>query len=361
MIKSSRRWRHKRYHRPGTPPGTLTAQEPRREEPPRCRVLCYGPAGVREGAEMTICDPPEEWEGVLWLDIAGLPGAGDLGRLRDRLGLHPLALEDVVTGAQRPKLDEFGSVLFLILSRPHWDSGELRPEQVSLFLGERFVISIHEAGDDLFEPVRRRLAEGGAGLLEGGGERLLHALTDLVVDQGFPVLDTFGEAAEALETTLLERPGAEALAQIHDLKRSLLQLRRELWPTRETLGRLMGPGTLHMGEALYPYWKDVYDHALYQLEMVEAYRDMSAGMLDLYLSSASHRLNDIMRVLTIISTIFIPLTFVTGLYGMNFVVDAGSPWAMPLTHWRYGYPAVIAFMVLEAGLMLWFFRRKRWL
>jgi len=138
---------------------------------------------------MTVCDPPEDWWGALWLDIAGLPRAEELGRLRDRFGLHPLALEDVATGAQRPKFDEFGSVLFLILSRPHWDSDELRLEQVSLFLGERFVVSIHEAGDDLFEPVRRRLAEGGTSLLDGGGERLLHPLADLVVDQGFPVLD----------------------------------------------------------------------------------------------------------------------------------------------------------------------------
>jgi len=257
MAKPNRHWRHKRYQTPGTPPGILIPQEPRPEEPPRCRVLCYSSAGARESAETTVCDPPESWEGVLWLDIAGLPRAEDLGRLRDRFGLHPLALEDVVTGAQRPKLDELCGTLFLILSRPRWDCGELRPEQVSLFLGERFVVSIHEAGDDLFEPVRRRLAQDGAGLLEGGGERLLHALGDLVVDQGFPVLDALGEAAEALEDSLLERPGPEVLAQIHALKRSLLQLRRELWSTRETLGRLTGPGAPTNGEALYPYWKDV--------------------------------------------------------------------------------------------------------
>lgn len=361
MAKSKRQWRPKRYQSPGTPPGTLTQREPRPEVPPRCRLLYFGPSGVREVKQTDSCDPPQDWEGVLWLDVTGLPGTDDLERLRDRLGLHPLALEDIVTGDQHPKLEEFRDVLFLILSWPCWDGDELRPEQVSLFLGKRFVVSIHEAGDDLFEPIRRRLTEGGTSLLEGGGERLLHALADLVVDQGFPVLEALGEDAEALETELLRHSGPEILARIHELKRSLLQLRRELWPTRETLGRLMGPGSHQMAEALYPYWKDVYDHALYQLEMVEAYRDMSAGMLDLYLSSASHRLNDVMRVLTIISTIFIPLTFVTGLYGMNFVVDASSPWAMPLTHWRYGYPAVLIFMVLEACLMLWFFRRKRWL
>lgn len=360
MAKSDRRGRHKRYHSPGTPPGILTSQEPRLEEP-RCRILCYGPGGAQESPETTLCDPPEEWQGDLWLDIAGLPSTEDLGRLRDRLGLHPLALEDVVTGAQRPKLEKLGGVLFLILSRPRWDCGELRPEQVSLFMGERFVVSIHEAGDDLFKPIRRRFAESASGLLKGGRERLLHALADLVVDQGFPILDALSETTEALESALLERPAPDVLSRIYSLKHSLLQLRRELWPTRETLGRLMGPGTLQEGEPLYPYWKDVYDHALYQLETVEAYRDMSAGMLDLYLSSASHRLNDIMRVLTIISTIFIPLTFVTGLYGMNFVIDTSSPWAMPLTHWRYGYPAVLVFMALEAVLMLWFFRRKRWL
>jgi magnesium transporter len=361
MTKTERHWRSKRYRDPGTPPGILTRWEPQPGETRRCRILCCEHSGLGTWTESAGCRPPAHWQGVLWLDVAGLPRAEDLEQLRDGLGLHPLELEDVVTGAQRPKLDEHGETLFLILTRPHWKAGELRLEQVSLFLGERFVISIHEAGDDLFEPVRRRLSGGGFGRMDSEGERLLHALADLVVDQGFPVLDALGEAAEELETTLLERPGPEILGPIHDLKRTLLQLRRELWPAREALGRLLRPGARGTNEALFPYWKDVYDHALYQLEMVEAYRDMSAGMLDLYLSSSSHRLNDIMRVLTIISTIFIPLTFVTGLYGMNFVVDTASPWAMPLTHWRYGYPAVLAFMVLVAGGMFWFFRRKRWL
>jgi magnesium transporter len=351
--------RIKRYHAPGTPPGTLI--QPDQASAPQCRALCYGPTGLHESSETLSCVPPEDWSGILWLDIAGLPGEAELAQLRDRLGLHPLALEDVITGGQRPKLDDLGEMLFLVLTRPRWQADELRSEQVSLFLGERFVLSIHEAGDDLFEPLRRRLHKGGAGLLGGGAERLLHALADLVIDQGFPLLDTLGEAAEAIETALLERPQPEVLARIHRLKRMLLQLRRELWPAREALGRVMRPGVPWISEAQFPYWKDIHDHALYQLELVEAYRDMSAGMLDLYLSSASHRLNDIMRVLTIISTIFIPLTFVTGLYGMNFVVDTASPWAMPLTHWRYGYPAVLAFMTLVAGLMLWFFRRKGWL
>ena len=361
MAKTERHWRSKRYQDPGTPPGILTRWEPQPGEPRRCRILCYQPSGTGGWTESAECRPPEHWQGVLWLDVAGLPRAEDLMRLRDRLGLHPLALEDVVTGAQRPKLDVLDDVLFLILSRPSWYSGELRLEQVSLFLGERFVISIHEAGDDLFEPVRRRLVEGGTNLLEGGGEQLLHALADLVVDQGFPVLDALGEVTEALESALLDRPDPEVLARVHGLRRTLLQLRRDLWPTREALARLMRPGTPRIGEALFAYWTDVYDHALYQLELVEAYREMSAAMLELYLSSASHRLNDVMRVLTIISTLFIPLTFFTGLYGMNFVVDPTNPWAMPLTHWRYGYPAVLAFMVLVTLSMLWFFRRKGWL
>lgn len=357
-----RRFLHgKRYRSPGTPPGSLLQSTSESGASFRCHTVHFGSSGVFEEEQAATCDPPSQWKDDLWLDITGVPRAGSLERLRDRLGLHELALEDVVTGGQRPKLDDYGDVLFVVLIRPYWVGGDVRLEQVSLFLGERFVVSIHESEDDLFAPIRRRLADQHAPLAEGGVERLFHALLDYVVDQGFPLLDMLGEHAEKLEENLLECPGPDTLTHIYQLKRDLLQLGRGLWPTREMLNRLMLLGSSRIGSDLLPYLKDVHDHVLFQVDLVEAHRELAVSLLDVYLSSASHRLNDIMRVLTIISTIFIPLTFVTGLYGMNFVVDTTSPWAMPLTHWRYGYPAVLVFMLMVAAGMLWFFRRKGWL
>lgn len=360
IAKRTRGWRGKRYRNPGTPPGSLMQTTPAVPDDLMVRSLIYDAGSAHEEIG-NRCDPPAEWQGNLWLDIAGTPRAGDLERLRDRLGLHVLALEDVVTGGQRAKLDDYDNALLLVMSRPYWKDGEVQLEQISLFLGENFVVSIREQADDLFAPVRQRLLAHVGVLAKSGVDRLYHALLDMVVDQGFPTLDRLGELSEEIEAALLDRPDNDTLSRIYQLKRDLLQMRRQLWPMREAMNRLILPYSEHIGAELKPYLKDVYDHVLFQLDMVEAYRDMAASMLDVYLSSASHRLNEIMRVLTIISTIFMPLTFITGLYGMNFVVDSSSPWAMPLTHWRYGYPLVLTVMLTVAVSMLWFFKRKRWI
>lgn len=362
MAKHGFRWRALHHPSPGTPPGTLTSPMPSPSTlAPRCQVICYDASGAREQALVTPAEIPRQWDGNLWLDITGVPRSADLECLRQRLGLHPLALEDVVTGALLPKMDDYETVLFVIAVRPQCTAGEVHLEPVDLFLGDRFVVSVHESDETLFAPVRRRLEEHAGHLCENGPAHLFHALLDLVVDHGFPVLDELGEYAEELETALLDSPEPEMLARIHRLKRGLLQLRRELWPMRDMLNRLMLPDTPLLGEGLVPYFKDIHDHVTFQLDLVEVHRDMSTSMLDVYLSSASHRLNEIMRVLTMISTLFIPLTFIAGIYGMNFVVDSDSPWAMPLTHWRYGYPAVLTVMLIVALAMIWFFRRKRWL
>ena len=362
LHRAARRLPGKHYHPPGTPPGTL--QRAAREAPlPQCRLMEFDQHGYRQhdidvDALHTIT---LSGSGMVWLDIAGLPDAAQIATLGRIFGLHHLALEDVVNQGQRPKLDDYDDRMFVVLARPLWRDGQVHLEQVNLFLGPSFVISIGPATGDPFAPVRRRLQKRTERFLEGGAGYLLHALIDLTVDECFPVLDALGEDIEATELELLDQPVQDTLAHIHVLKRELLWLHRQLWPTREVMQQLLRSENQLLQATLIPYLKDIHDHSVYLIDLVESYRDMTEGMLGVYLSSVSYRLNDVMRLLTIISTIFIPLTFLTGIYGMNFIANSASPWAMPELRWYYGYPLLWLIILCVAGGMLLFFRRKRWL
>ena len=361
--RADRRAREKRYHPPGTPPGTLQRGTEAAVPAPRCLLTEFGDEGLRQREiGMEALDQiriPEH--GVLWLEVAGLPSEAQLYSLGQTFRLHQLALEDVVNQGQRPKLDDYDDALFVVLSRPLWRDGEVRLQQVNLFFGRNFVVSIAPAGGDPFAPVHRHLKERPKRFVDGGADYLLYALMDVVVDEGFPVLDALGEDIEQTELELLNHPDPGTLAHVHSLKRDLVLLRRQLWPTREAMNQLLRSENPLLQASLAPYLKDVYDHSIYLIDLIESYRDMTASMVDVYLSSVSYRLNDIMRVLTIIATIFIPLTFITGVYGMNFAVNEHSPWAMPELHWYYGYPLVWLVMILVPVGMLVYFKRKRWL
>jgi magnesium transporter len=354
---------HKRYSQPGLPPGTLQLVDAPDIPALRCRVVELDEAGYRtyelgaDGLRERV--PPDS--GLLWLDITGMPDPELLNALAGRFELHPLALEDVINQGQRPKVDEYEDNLFAILTRPVWQDRQLKLEQVSVFLGTHFVVSFHLSADDCFAPLRQRLEKRSRRFSNGGAAFLFHALVDLMTDEYFPVLDALGGEIEELELGLLEDPQQEMLAGIHALKRELLVLRRQLWPAREVVNQLMRYEGDLLDETLIPYFKDVYDHGVYLIDLVESYRDITAGMLDVYLSSVSYRLNDVMRVLTIIATIFIPLTFITGIYGMNFADNTASPWAMPELHWYYGYPLAWLLIAAVAAGMVVFFKRKGWL
>jgi magnesium transporter len=354
---------HKRYSQPGLPQGTLQLPDTPDMPTLQCRVVELDEAGYRtrelEAGSLRERAPPGA--GLLWLDIIGMPDTDLLNVLAERFDLHPLALEDVINHGQRPKVDEYEDNLFTILTRPVWQDRQLKLEQVSLFLGEHFVVSFHLSADDCFAPVRQRLEKRAQRFSNGGAAFLFHALVDLMTDEYFPVLDALGGEIEDVELGLLDDPRREMLLRIHTLKRELLGLRRQLWPAREVVNHLMRYDGELLDETLTPYFKDVYDHGVYLIDLVEAYRDITAGMLDVYLSSVSYRLNDIMRVLTIIATIFIPLTFVTGIYGMNFADNTASPWAMPELQWYYGYPLAWLLIVMIAAGMVIFFKRKGWL
>jgi magnesium transporter len=354
----------KRYHPPGTSPGSLRAHPVPISGPANVRLVRYGPSSLDvTSAVESLPEPPAVADAfdVTWLHVQGRPSEQLLTRLGEKYQLHSLALEDIHNGGQRPKLDEFHSQIFATLSLPRFEGGRVDVYQASFFLATNYVLSFCEGPIDPFEPLLRRLQEGAGRIRNRGPDYLLYALVDTVVDQGFPVLEAFGFELEDLEEKVLERPTPDTLSHIHTVRRELILLRRMLWPQREVVNALVRDDTDLIRDETRVFLRDCYDHTIQVMDLMETYRDMSASMLDIYLSSASNRMNEIMRVLTVIATIFMPLTFVVGLYGMNFGINAESPWAMPELHWYYGYPLVWLLMIVIAAGMLTYFWRRRWL
>jgi len=344
----------KRYHPPGTAPGTLTAHEAHPTRPLRLRLMEFNATLLNEREEIPLpeCKTYLERDSITWIHAYGYASPELLRELGEIFGLHPLALEDVLNTGQRPKLEHYDHQLFAVMSLPAWRDEELGIEQVSLFFGKNYVISFYNGDNDPFEPVRKRLRSGGR-LRGRGADYLLYTLLDVIIDQGFPVLEELGEWIEDLEDELLDVPSKQTLAQIHELKRDMLLLRRMLWPQREVINQLLREDQSLIDEATRPYLRDCYDHTIQIMDLFETYRDMAAGMMDVYLSSTSNRLNEVMRVLTVIATIFIPPTFLVGVYGMNFA-------NMPELHWRYGYLGSWLIIIAMIGGMLLYFKNKKW-
>ncbi|MCC6356673.1 MAG: magnesium/cobalt transporter CorA [Verrucomicrobiae bacterium] len=344
-----------RYHAPGAPPGTLAS--PPQASKPVLTLIEYDRETFEERALDTIDDalPSRDGARVRWINVAGLGDADLLRRLGERFGLHPLALEDVLHVGQRPKLEAYSDHLFMVTWMMYFDDDrQLVFEQVSMFLGKGFLITVLEDPGDVFEPVRERLRHGRGFARSRGHDYLAYALLDAVVDQVFPVLESLGESLEQLEDELLERPTRGCLLELHDLKRTLLQLRRTAWPQRDLLNALSRDDTGLIDRGTHVFLRDCYDHAIRSLEMIEGYRELTAGLNDLYLSSVSHRTNEIIRVLTVVTTIFIPLTFIAGVYGMNFDI-------MPELRQPWGYFACVGLMATIAGGLLVVFRKKGWI
>ena len=346
---------NKRYHPPGTAPGTLTAHEAHSTRPLKLQLMEYSATilNEREDIPPLECKSYLERETITWIHAYGYASPEFLRELGEMFGLHPLALEDVLNTGQRPKLEQYDQQLFAVMSLPIWRDEELNTEQVSLFFGTNYLISFYNGEHDPFEPVRKRLRANGSRLRSRGADYLFYTLLDVIIDQGFPVLEDLGEWIEDLEDDLLNAPSRNILAQIHELKRDLLLLRRMLWPQREVINGLLREDHALVDEATRPYFRDCYDHTVQIMDLFETYRDMAAGMLDVYLSSTSNRLNEVMRVLTVIATIFIPPTFLVGVYGMNFI-------DMPELHWRYGYLGSWLIIIAMIGGMLLYFKNKKW-
>lgn len=352
----------RQYHPPGTAPGTLTPVTDERPARGSMTVRRFDPESREPYASGSLADQPalgpREW---LWVHLQGIPSTEQLEALQQHFDLHPLALEDVVNRGQRPKVEIDEGLAAITLQQAGWRDDAIRLEQFNLFVGPDFVVSIHEGEVDPFGPIHRRLHKAGnsRGFAHHGPAYLGYALIDLVVDQAFPLLERLGGRIEALESEVLEAPERETQQRIHRLRRDMLLLRRQLWPSREALGRLLRDGEEIFGPGTRPYLRDTHDHVVQIMELLESYREMAASLVDAYLTGVNHRLNEVMKVLTVIATIFIPLTFVVGVYGMNFE-HPESPWAMPELAAYYGYPVVWLIMVLVAGGMLYAFRRRGW-
>jgi magnesium transporter len=351
----------KRFHKPGTSPGTLRSHVARPAQPITISLMEYGPESLEEKVLASVEDafPYRETPTVTWINIDGLHDVELLRKLGEHYGFHPLALEDVLNTGQRPKLEDYDDHTFIVTKMLRWN-GELDAEQVSLFLGRRYVITLLEDPGDVFDPVRERLRKGAGRIRTMGPDYLAYALIDRMVDEFFPVLEAFGERIEELDDELLENPTRETVQEVHRLKRDLLLLRRAAWPEREVIHALQRDESRLVHKETKVYLRDCYDHIIQIMDMIETYRDLAAGMLDVYLSSVSNRTNEIMRVLTVMASIFIPLTFIVGVYGMNFNPHAGR-WNMPELNSPWGYPAVWLVMIVMALGLLYIFRRKRWL
>jgi magnesium transporter len=293
---------------------------------------------------------------VTWIDINGYQNLKDLEYLGECFQLHPLVLEDILNSDQRPKVEDFGDYLFIILKMLHHDANthEVLAEQISLILGDNYVISLHESDTDIFAPVRQRLKASSGRIRKARADYLAYALIDLIVDRYFLALEELGEVVEDLEEELVTNPVPATLNKIYNLKRNTIMIRRAVWPLREVVSGLERSDSSLIEESTVVYLRDVYDHVTIAMDSIETYRDILSGILDIYLSSISNRLNEVMKVLTIIATIFIPLTFIAGVYGMNFKY-------MPELEWHYGYFLTIGIMISVALLMLHFFKKRGWL
>lgn len=358
--KNRHRLTGKRFHKPGTAPGTLQPVESTDGQPVRITVMDYGPEKLveRELHRLEEILELRDTPTVTWINIEGLHDVELLRGLGRELGFHPLTLEDVLNCGQRPKIEDYGPYHFMVMKSLRLQE-ELEVEQISFFLSGHYVITLQEVPGDSFEPVRQRIRQGKGQIRRMGPDYLAYALIDALIDEFFPVLEAYGERLEDLENTLVVRPTPALLRNLHRIKRELLVLRRAAWPERELLSHLQRDESHIISPETQVYLRDCYDHTIQVIDMVETYRDLAAGMLDVYLSSTSNRMNEIMKVLTIISTIFIPLNFIAGVYGMNF--DTGvSPLNMPELHWYFGYPAALLVMLTVAVALVFYFHKKGW-
>ncbi len=341
----------------GLSPGTPVYVGEERTGPARVELIDYDDTKLDEriledaGEASRLRESPT----VTWLNVTGVHDVPLIERLGEAFGLHPLVLEDICHTDQRPKLDDYGDYIYLVVRMlRRAPDGALESEQVSFILAPNLVVSFQEKPGDVFDPVRLRIREHKGRVRRLGADYLLYALLDAVVDHYFIVLEPFGDHTEELEERLVSSPGPDALRTIHGLRRELVYLRKSVWPLREALSALQRTESKLMRKTTAVFLRDLYDHSIQVIDTIEAFRDTVSGMLDIYLSSISNRMNEVMKVLTIIATIFIPLTFIAGVYGMNFMF-------MPELRWPWAYFAVLGLMAAVVVAMVIYFRRKRWL
>ncbi len=342
----------------GLAPGTLVHIGEKKVPKTSIKIIGYNPETVREKSAETAdgCFERMENEQVTWININGIHDTRVAETVGRHFAIHPLVLEDIVHAGQRPKIDDYEDYVYLVLKMLTWDEDacEVMAEQVSIVLTRDSVVSFQETEGDVFSAVRGRIRKSVGRIRRMGPDYLCYALLDAIVDNYFVILEKIGERIEAIEDELMENPTPETLRKIHKMRGEMLFLRRAVWPLRDVVGSIERGKVSSMSDATEPFYRDLYDHTIQVIETVETCRDLVSGMLDMYMSTISNRMNEVMKVLTVIATIFIPITFIAGIYGMNFKF-------MPELEWRFAYPAVWIAIVVTAGVMLVYFRHKRWL
>ena len=342
----------------GSAPGTLVHIGEKRDARIQITLTDYDTDGLQERKieDIETVFPLKESHTKSWINVDGIHDVDLIQRLGTHFGIHPLTLEDILNTGQRPKVEEFEGYVFMVFKMLLYDSDreEVRAEQISLVMGEHYLMSFQEIPGDVFDPVRERIRKGKGRVRKAGCGYLAYALIDAVVDHYFSILEKIAEKIETLEDALLEDPDPQTLHQIHNMKRELIFMRKQIWPMREMVSSLAKGELSQIDSATDIFFKDVYDHCIQVSDTIESYRDVLSGMLDLYLSTASNRMNEVMKVLTIIATIFIPLTFLAGVYGMNFDF-------MPELHWKGSYIAFWAVIIVTAAALVIYFKRKKWL
>ncbi len=343
--------------KPGSSPGTIVHTGLQKVEQVRISFIDYDSAELRERRMESIeeCFPLRDRQTVTWINVDGLHNVALIESLGKHFGLHPLVLEDIAAVNQRPKMEEYDDYLYIVLHMLDFDSERkhVLHEQLSLVLGANFVLTFQERIGDVFDPVRERLRSAKGRIRTRGPDYLAYALIDAVVDSYFTLLERIGDHVEELDESVMEAPTEATLHRIHALKREMLFMRRTVWPVREVAAQLYRSEHALIQDETKVYLRDVYDHSVQSLDTVETLRNVTAGLTDLYLSSVGQRQNEVMKVLTIMASIFIPLTFLAGVYGMNFkyMPELEVPWA---------YPALLAAMAAVAAGMSWYFKRRGW-
>jgi len=347
-----------RKKKAGLPPGTVVYIGRKKPVKTRIRITKFDEtySEEKEAREIDEAFLLRDNKKITWINVDGLQKTNIIEEIGKHFGLHPLVLEDVANTGQRPKMEDYADYIFVVIKMLQYneEDREVKAEQVSLILGSNWVTSFQENEGDVFDPVRERLKTDKGRIRKMGADYLVYALIDAVVDNYFAVLEKVGEEIEEIEDEIVANPSPVTLQAIHELKRQMILLRKSVWPLREVIGRLERLESKLINESTDIFLRDLYDHTIQVIDAVETFRDMLSGMLDIYVSSVSNRMNEVMKVLTIIATIFLPLTLVAGIYGMNFRF-------MPELEWDWGYPFALLVMLTVGLVMLFYFRRRNWL
>ncbi|MFX1503314.1 MAG: magnesium/cobalt transporter CorA [Promethearchaeota archaeon] len=342
----------------GLPPGSLIHIGEKKTEKMKISVIDYGIGKYDEKEVKNVedCFPYIKKPSVTWINVDGLHEVDVIEKLGNCFEIHPLVLEDIVNTEQRPKMEDFEKYIFFVLKMLYAGdkTNMIYSEQVSIILGKNFVISFQEAVGDVFDSVRERIRKGKGRIRKMGSDYLAHALIDAIVDNYYTILEKIGERVESMEQDLVSNPVPGTLQQIYNIKREMIYLRKSVWPLREVINGLIREESKLIRKETHIYLRDLYDHTIQVIDTIETFRDMISGMLDIYMSSVSNKMNEVMKVLTIFAAIFIPLTFIAGIYGMNFQY-------MPELSIQWAYPAVWIIIILISVSLLVYFKHRKWL